>query len=104
MSNTEFPLVAIFHPKPENYQEVLDFLKRVTLEVHAEPGCVFYALHETQDQRLVYVEKWATKLAWVQHSKSESVSKIHNFIAGKLTREVDVIELTPITSGDKGLL
>ena len=99
MNEKQFPLVAIFRPKPESYQQVLDFLLEVTAEVHSEPGCVVYALHETKDNRIVYVEKWETRSDWVTHSEFDSVKKINAFIEGKLLEPVDVIELVPAPAG-----
>jgi quinol monooxygenase YgiN len=99
MTEMEFPLVALFRPKPENYQLVLDFLTTITPEVHLEPGCLLYALHETKDGRLVFVEKWKTRSDWVKHSEAESVQKINSFIEGKLLEPVDVIELIPAPAG-----
>jgi quinol monooxygenase YgiN len=99
MSENNFPLVAIFHPRPESYQQVLDFLLEVTPEVHLEPGCLIYALHESKDGRILYVEKWETRSDWVIHSEANSVKSINTFVEGKLLGPVDVIELIPAPAG-----
>ena len=100
MSENHFPLVAIFRPRPESYKQVLDFLLAVTPEVHLEPGCLMYALHETKDGRLVFVEKWETRSDWVIHSEANSVKTITTFVEGKLLEPVDVIELVPAPAGE----
>ena len=69
-------VVAIFVPKAGQESAVQEILTEIIPEVHAEPGCEFYAMHELPDGRLCFVEAWETRELWVEHGQAPSVSKI----------------------------
>ena len=98
-------VVAMFTPLPEKSAEVKAILSKVTPEVHTEPGCDFYALHELPDGRLCFVEAWETRELWIQHGDAPSVQKINQLIPQLLTKPVEVFEMYGIPAGgEKGIV
>jgi len=98
-------VVAVFRPKYGHTQAIKDVLTAIIPEVHEEPGCEFYALHELPDGRLCFVEAWDTRELWVQHSEFHTVARINEQIAEHLAEPVDVMEMyaTP-AGGAKGII
>ena len=93
MTTNKCRVIAIFTPKPEFFSEVKDLLTVITPEVHKEPGCELYQLHESVDGQLVFVETWTTREDWVFHGTQDPVARIQAGIAGKLETDVVVIEM-----------
>ena len=94
-------VVALFTPFPEKASEVRAILSEVTPEVHDEPGCDFYALHELPDGRLCYIEAWETRELWVKHGQADTVARINQQTAPYLAKPVDVFEMYGIPLGNK---
>jgi quinol monooxygenase YgiN len=92
-------VVATLWPVPERRAEVLDILREAIPEVHAEDGCELYALNENDD-RLVYVEQWASAAALDVHSKGAALAKVNPKLQGLLSRATDVQVLRPVPAGD----
>ena len=86
-------VIAIFTPKPEHFEQVKDSLLAITPEVHDEPGCELYALHEGVDGTLVFIEKWTTRELWVAHSSFHTVTRIKAAVEGLLEKPINVREL-----------
>ena len=51
-------VVATLTVKPESVDTVRDILTRAVEEVHDEPGCQVYSLHQS-GETFVFVEQWA---------------------------------------------
>lgn len=98
-------LVATIVPRPEYRAEVIDAIKQLIGQVHGEDGCELYALHEAPD-RLIMVEKWASREALSAHSAGPSLGELGAALAGRVIAAPDVLVLEPVPAGDlaKGLL
>jgi quinol monooxygenase YgiN len=98
-------VVALFTPRPNQANEVKAILSDITPEVHDEPGCDFYALHELPDGRLCFVEAWETRELWVQHGDATSVQKVNELVTPLLAKQVEVFEMYGIPLGkEKGII
>lgn len=99
-------VVAIFTPKPENFKEIYDMLLRITPLVHEEPGCEFYTMNEDVEGRIIQIEAWTTKQAWVDHIEAPTVREILATVEGKLTKDIEVFEMynVPVGMPEKGFL
>lgn len=99
-------VIAIFSPLSEHAIEVKSILTSIIPEVHEEPGCEIYSLHEDVQGRLVFVESWTSKDLWEQHKGHSTVERILALTKPHLAREVEVIEMYSVPAGksDKGLL
>ena len=93
-------VVAVFYPLPGNTEAVKSILTSIIPEVHKEPGCDFYALHELPDGRLCFVEAWETREHWVQHGEESTVERINSLTKDLLSRDVDVMEMYAVQAGD----
>jgi quinol monooxygenase YgiN len=100
-------VVAYVYPEPEHRDEVIAVLEHAVGRVHAEDeGCELYALHEADDGRLVFVEKWASAEALGAHAGAAPLAEANEKLAGKTTKPADVLVLTPHPAGEaaKGAL
>lgn len=93
-------VVATVNPKPANRAEVIAAFESVIVRVHAEdPGCELYALHETDGDTLIMIEKWTSVDALGAHGRSAALRELGGALAGKLAAEVNVQVLTPHPAG-----
>lgn len=103
--DTRCVVVAVFSPNDGQTEAVKEVLTAIIPEVHDEPGCEFYALHELPDGRLCFVEAWDSRELWVQHSEFHTVARITEGVEGLLREPVDVMEMYGVPAGgEKGLL
>ncbi|GGV19937.1 hypothetical protein GCM10010260_69960 [Streptomyces filipinensis] len=98
-------VVATLRTKPGRRDEVLAAFRRHAPAVHAEPGCLLYAVHAGED-RVTVVENWADQAALDAHSAGAALAALGGEIAGELAGPTDVAVLEPVPTGDpdKGLL
>lgn len=98
-------VVAFFEPLEGKLSEVRAILGSVIPDVHDEPGCEFYALHEDTQGRLVFIEAWESREHWVAHSGFDTVGTIERETEGLLAAPIDVIEMYGVPFGsEKGVL
>ena len=98
-------IVATIIPAAEHRDAVVAAVRAAAEQVHDEPGCELYALHEGPD-RLVMVEKWASPEALAAHRNGAALAALGGALRGKVTAAPDVQVLRPVPAGDaaKGLL
>jgi quinol monooxygenase YgiN len=98
-------IVATAFPIPEHRAEVIAAFEAAITEVHEDPGCELYALHEGGD-RLVMIEKYLSQDAVTEHAKSAALADLQARLAGKLNGDLDVQVLIPHPAGtrDKGTI
>jgi quinol monooxygenase YgiN len=98
-------VVATITPKPGEEDAVREAILAAIPQVHAEPGCELYALHEGGGG-FVMVERWASPEALAVHSKAEALTSLGAALAGKVSGPPEVRTLTAVPSGDaeKGTL
>ncbi len=92
-------VVATISPKPEQADAVRTALLAAVPQVHAEPGCELYAMHE-EDGRFVMVERWESLDALKVHGRAEALTTLGGQLAGKLTAAPDVRRMTPVPAGN----
>ncbi|BBX66376.1 antibiotic biosynthesis monooxygenase [Mycobacterium saskatchewanense] len=92
-------VVATLTVKPESVDTVRDILTRAVEEVHDEPGCELYSLHQTGDT-FVFVEQWADPEALKTHSGAPAVTKMFTAAGEHLAGAPDIKMLEPIPAGD----
>jgi quinol monooxygenase YgiN len=96
-------IVATLKPVPEQRAEVIDILEKLIPTVHAnDSGCELYALHEGED-RLVFLEKWATMEDIQAHGGKDVFQKAAADLDGKLSEPMDVQILQSRPAGDAKL-
>lgn len=92
-------VVATMTAKPESVEAVRKACTDAIEEVHGEPGCELYSLHET-DRTFVFVEQWADADALQAHSRAPSVATLFGAIGEHLDGAPDVKMLQPVVAGD----
>ncbi len=92
-------VVATITPLPEHQDEVIEAFTATIPQVQAEDGCELYALHAAPD-RLIMIEKWASRDALATHSKGAALAALNPKLAGKVTGPPEVIVLDAVPAGD----
>lgn len=92
-------VVATMTAKPESVDIVRAACTDAIAEVHNEPGCELYSLHET-DGTFVFVEQWADADALKTHSTAPAIGKLFGAVGEHLDGAPDIKMLTPIVAGD----
>ena len=95
-------VVATITPQPDARDAVREAIVRAIPQVHAEPGCELYALHEADDGTFVMIERWASADALVAHSQGDALRAMGAELAGKVTGPSQVRRLSPVPAGDAG--
>jgi quinol monooxygenase YgiN len=85
--------------KPESVDTVRDILTPSVEEVHDEPGCQLYSLHQT-GETFVFVEQWADSEALKAHSTAPAITKMFTAAGGHLVGSPDIKMLEPVPAGD----
>lgn len=95
-------VVATITPQPESRDAVREAILRAVPQVHAEPGCELYALHEADDGTFVMIERWESPEALAVHGKADALRALGGELAGKVAGPPQVRRLTPVPGGDSG--
>jgi quinol monooxygenase YgiN len=98
-------VVATLTAKPDSVDAVREILTRAAKDVHDEPGCQLYSLHEA-GETFVFVEQWADADALKTHSTAPAVTTMFKDAGDHLAAAPDIKLLSPISVGDpaKGVL
>src|SRR5947208_2962622 len=99
-------VVAVVHPLPGRLQEVLDVIAANVPAVHAEDGCLTYAVHTAADpERVIFVERWASAQALAAHAASAHMAANGQRLAPLLAAPTDVWPATsvPLGTADQGV-
>jgi quinol monooxygenase YgiN len=94
-------VVATITPKPEAVDAVREAILAAVPQVHAEPGCELYALHEA-DGVFVMVERWESPEALRAHGSAEALTTLGAALAGKVAGPPEVRRLTAVPAGEPG--
>lgn len=92
-------VVATMTVKPESVDTVRDILTSAVEEVHDEPGCQLYSLHQT-GETFVFVEQWADPEALKTHSTAPAIGKMFAAAGEHLAGPPDIKMLEPVPAGD----
>jgi quinol monooxygenase YgiN len=92
-------VVATLTVKPESVDTVRDILSNAVEEVHGEPGCQLYSLHQAGDT-FVFVEQWADEEALKVHSTAPAIGKLFTAAGEHLAGAPDIKMLQPVPAGD----
>jgi quinol monooxygenase YgiN len=92
-------VVATMAVKPESVDTARDILTAAVGEVHDEPGCQVYALHQT-GETFVFIEQWANQEALQAHSTAPTVTKMFTAVGEHLAGAPDIKMLQPLPAGD----
>ncbi|ORV07817.1 putative quinol monooxygenase [Mycobacterium celatum] len=92
-------VVATLTVKPESVDTVREILTRAVKDVHDEPGCQLYSLHES-GETFVFVEQWADADALKAHSTAPAMAAMFKDAGEHLAGAPDIKMLQPVVAGD----
>lgn len=92
-------VVATFTVKPESVEAVREICTKAVAQVHEEPGCQLYSLHEA-DGAFVFIEQWADADALKAHSTAPAIGELVGSLSEHLAGAPDIKMLTPVPAGD----
>ncbi len=92
-------VTAVFVPREGLREQVIDALRPAIAEVHAEEGCILYAIHDAPDGSIVMLEKWESADLLEAHGSGEPVRRLNASLEGLLEKPVVVTVLTPLPAG-----
>lgn len=95
-------LMATMVAKPGQEDLVEKTLTAALPKVHAEPGCLRYALHRKTGTtgEFVMIEKWAAQEALGAHMKGAAMREVGAALARALAGAPDMVFLDAISAGD----
>ncbi|KIS25967.1 antibiotic biosynthesis monooxygenase [Arthrobacter sp. SPG23] len=92
-------VTAEFTPNEGAYDQVVAALAPAIAEVHEEPGCLLYAIHESPTGQIMMIEKWESAELLDAHGAGDAVKRLNASLEGLLAKPVDVTRLVPIPAG-----
>lgn len=92
-------VVATMTVKPESVDTAHEILTGAVGEVHDEPGCQLYSLHQT-GETFVFIEQWADEEALKTHRSAPAIGKLFTAIGEHLAGAPDIKVLQPVPAGD----
>ncbi|HEY0238437.1 MAG TPA: putative quinol monooxygenase [Friedmanniella sp.] len=93
-------VTAVFHPAPGRKDDLVEALRSTIPGVHAEVGCLLYAIHDAEDGTITMIEKWATVADLDTHGSSPAVKALGAAVDGLVSGPATVTRMTPIPVGD----
>lgn len=97
---TAVVVTAVFRPLPGRREDARAAIEGALPDVHAEEGCLLYALHDAADGTLVLLEKWESQELLTAHSVGEPVKRLRRAIDGLLEGPSAVVTMAPLPAGD----
>jgi quinol monooxygenase YgiN len=92
-------VTAVFTPNEGASSQVAAALSPAIAEVHEEPGCELYAIHEAPNGQIIMIEKWESAELLDAHGAGEPVKRLNASLEGLLRGPVEVTRLSPIPAG-----
>ena len=96
---TEVVVTAVFQPAPGAKEPLIAALREGTPAVHAESGCLLYAIHDAEDGTIVMLEKWTSREDLDAHAAGQAVVQLNALITPYLGRPVTVTTMTALPAG-----
>ena len=93
-------VTAVFTPAPGLREDLRSAIEGALPDVHAEDGCLLYALHDAADGTLVLIEKWESQELLDAHSTGEAVKRLRAAIDGLVEGPAAVVTMAPLPAGD----
>ena len=96
-------VTAVFRPASGRRDDLVAALRSTMPGVHAEPGCLLYAIHDAEDGTITMIEKWATVADLDTHGSSPATKALQAAVDGLVTEPAHVVRMTPLPVGDPGV-
>jgi quinol monooxygenase YgiN len=99
---SEVTVIVLARAKPGRGDEAEAAFREVTDPTHAEEGCILYALHRvgSAPDRLVLVERWASRKALDEHLASDHLVAFRASSADIWAEPMEILLVDPVGAGD----
>jgi len=92
-------VTAVLRPLEGQLPALIAALSAAMPAVHAEDGCLLYALHAASDGTVVMIEKWSDAAALSAHAEGEAVRALQQAVSGLVAGPADVVTMAPVPAG-----
>ncbi len=92
-------VTAVFQPREGQRDALIAALVPAMDAVHAEDGCLLYAIHAATDGTVVMIEKWADPAALAAHAQGAAVAALQEIVTPLVTGPATVVTMTPVPAG-----
>ena len=96
-------VTAVFHPVPGRKDDLVEALRTTMPAVHAEQGCLLYAIHDAEDGTITMIEKWESVADLDAHGSSPATAGLQAAVDGLVGEPPLVTRMTPIPGGEPGV-
>lgn len=95
-------VIATAHPAPGRIDEVLEVISANVPTVHAEDGCLLYAVNRvgSDPEVVVFVERWSSAEALAAHAASAHMAATGRRLAALMAGPTDVWVGSAVPAGD----
>jgi len=95
-------VIATAHPAPGRIEEVLEIISGNVPTVHAEDGCLLYAVNRvgSDPEVVVFVERWSSTEALAAHGASAHMAATGEKLGPLLAGPTDVWVGSAVPAGD----
>jgi len=102
----EVVVSTVFRPASDAREPLIAALREGIPAVHAEEGCMLYAIHDADDGTIVMLEKWASRQDLDAHAAGPAMEQLDALVAPHLAGPATWTTMTPIPAGNErqGLL
>jgi quinol monooxygenase YgiN len=95
----EVVVTAVFTPIDGQRDRLIAALREAIPAVHAEPGCLLYAIHDAADGTITMLEKWASVEDLDAHAVGEPITRLNRLIDGLIDGPVVVTRMFALPAG-----
>ncbi len=92
-------VTAVFRPVDGRAADLISALQGAIPAVHAENGCLKYAIHDASDGTVTMIEKWSTPEELAAHMKGDAIRGIQAAVGQLLAAPPVVTTMTPLPAG-----
>ncbi|MET3932183.1 putative quinol monooxygenase [Arthrobacter sp. OAP107] len=92
-------VTAVFHPRDGKKEQLAKALQESIPAVHAEEGCLLYAIHDAADGTITMIEKWTSPELLGAHAKGPAVAALDAAVDPLIDSPTTVTTMTPINAG-----
>ena len=92
-------VTAVFHPTPGRKDDLVEALRTTMPAVHAERGCLLYAIHDAEDGTITMIEKWDSQEDLDAHANGPAVTALQAAIDGLVSEPATVTTMIPLPVG-----
>ncbi len=92
-------VTAVFTPAPGRKDDLVEALRSTIPGVHAEQGCLLYAIHDAEDGTVTMIEKWESAADLDAHGSGPAVQALQAAVDGLVAEPAHVVRMTPLPAG-----